>query len=176
MDQHLQSLIHLELNKLPYPIVDEMADANQEKDEEWRTWTPVNSLVTDEEIQEMESRIGHPLPQSYHRFLKHKHFYDLQIDECSFCAHPAGIWRASLSEMIFNGYPREFLLDTGRIPFANWSDWGLLCFDTTIKCKNHDYPIVRWDHEVFDHFEAAYPNFEHMIQTLHAATHDNGTV
>lgn len=33
-------------------------------------------------------------------------------------------------EMIFDVYPTEFLIEKGYVSFAEWSDWGLLCFDT----------------------------------------------
>ncbi len=125
IDKYLDELVAIELNRLPGEIVPEMADPNQDENEEWRVWHPIQSLVTDDEIKEFELRLGHPLPETYKRFLKHKHFYELEIGECSFCEHPAGNWRASLSEMIFDGYPREFLIDTGRIHIANWSDRGL---------------------------------------------------
>tara|TARA_R110001583_G_scaffold127391_2_gene278990 strand:- start:430 stop:669 length:240 start_codon:yes stop_codon:yes gene_type:complete len=69
-------------------------------------------------------------------------------------------------KMIFNGYPSEDLIEKGRIPFANWSDWGLLCFDTTADCKNNNYPIVLWDHEVYDEFQIQYSDFENMITKL----------
>ncbi len=173
IDKYLDQLISIELNKLPGEIVPEMSDPDQEKNEEWRIWNPIQSKVTDEEIEEFESRLGHKLPESYKKFLKYKHFYELQIGECSFCEHPAGIWRASLSEMIFDGYPREFLIDAGRIPFANWSDWGLLCFDTTAENQNNDYPIVLWDHEIFDEFEPKYSNFDNMIIELDKEEKEN---
>lgn len=175
IDKHLDELVAIELNKLPCEIVPEMADPNQDKNEEWRIWNPIQSRVTDDEIEEFESRLGHKLPESYKRFLKHKHFYELQINECSFCEHQARVWRASLSEMIFEGYPREYLIDTGRIPFANWSDWGLLCFDTTANHNNNDYPVVLWDHEVFDEFESKYSNFETMIKELDKELEENAS-
>ena len=175
IDEYLKELTDLQLNKLPTKIVTEMADPNQDENEEWRIWNPVKSQVTDIEIEEFESRLGHKLPKSYIKFLKYKHFYELQISECSFCEHPLGIWRASLSEMIFNEYPRELLLDKGKIPFANWSDWGLLCFDTNNKHTNNEYPIVLWDHEMFDEFEPKYINFEAMINELNSDAKENAS-
>ena len=175
IDEYLYELISIELNKLPGEIVPEMSDPNQDKNEEWKIWNPIQSKVTDEEIEEFESRLGHNLPESYKEFLKYKHFYELQIGECSFCEHPARIWRASLSEMIFDGYPREFLIDKGRIPFANWSDWGLLCFDTTVVNQNNDYSIVLWDHEMFEEFEPKYSNFENMIIELDKENKENAS-
>jgi len=166
IDKYLNKQIAIQLNKLPIEIVPEMADPNQDQNEEWKIWNPIPSQVTNEEIKDFELRLGYQLPESYKTFLKYKHFYELQIGECSFCEHPAGIWMASLSKMIFDGYPRAFLIDTGRIPFAAWSDWGVLCFDTTTKHHQNDYPIVLWDHEVFDQFEPKHLNFATMIIEL----------
>ena len=166
IDKYLEMTIKAGLNRLPVKIETEMADSNQDKNEEWRIWNPIPSKATDKEISEFEDYIGYKLPDSYNRFLKYKHFYELMISECSFCSHPVNVWRAALTKMIFEGYPREFLIDTGRIPFADWSDWGLLCFDTTIKVQNNDYPIVLWDHEICDEFEIKYKSFEEMIFQL----------
>ena len=148
VDYHLQKWMGAEGNKLPTEIDSLMADPDQNPKEEWRTWFPINSRVTDSEISEFEDRIGHVLPADYITFLKHKHFYELNISEASFCEHPVFTWRKSLSEMIFDGYPKEFLIERGLIPFANWSDWGHLCFDTSGKNSDHNYPIVIWDHEI----------------------------
>lgn len=166
IDKHLNNLVLLELNKLPKEIANAMTDSKQDKTEEWRVWNPIKSTVSDLEIEEIESRLGHEFPLSYKRFLKHKHFYVLQIGECSFCEHPIGTWRTTLMEMILNGYPREFLIDKGKIPFANWSDWGLLCFDTTTNQINNEYPIVLWDHEFLNQFTPKHESFEKMIIEL----------
>jgi hypothetical protein len=166
IDKYLKKTIDVGLNKLPTEIEPEMANSNQDKNEEWRTWFPIPSKVLDEEINDYENYIGHKFPESYKRFLKHKHFYELMISECEFCEHPVNSWRASLTEMIFEGFPREFLIDKGRIPFANWSDWGLLCFDTSAAKSDNEYAIVLWDHERSDEFKPKYESFEQMIYQL----------
>ncbi len=154
------------MNSRPTKIEPEMAEKNANKNQEWNKWFPIKSTVTDLELEELEKEIGHKLPLSYKNFLKYKHFYELYISECSFCAHPIKTWRAKIMEMIFDGYPSEDLIETGRIPFANWSDWGLLCFDTTTKSENNNYPIVLWDHETYDEFQFQYSDFESMIVEL----------
>ena len=143
-----------------------MADPNQDLSKEWKTWFPIPSKITDGELAEFEDQLGKQLPEAYKRFLKYKHFYDLYISECSFFRHPVNTWRSILIEEIFDGYPTEYLIDKGRIPFASWSDWGLLCFDTTAKNENNDYPIVLWDHEVEDDFQKKYKSFESMLIAL----------
>ena len=173
IDTYLKELLDAELNTLPIQIVPEMSDPNQDKNSEWQIWHPVASTVTDADIEVFERRIGHQFPTSYKRFLQYKHFYELQIGSCSFCEHPFGIWHASLATMIFDGDPREFLIDKGRIPFANWSDWGLLCFDTTAQCEANDYPIVLWDHEDAGQFEFQFSNFETMLFELDQEEKEN---
>ncbi len=166
IDECLQFWISEELNTQVRAVEPEMSDPNQDQRVDWKTWYPIPSKVTDEEIKEFELRLGHKLPESYKRFLKYKHFYELAIGECTFCEHPVNTWRTSLSNMIFDGYPREYLIDEGRIPFASWSDWGLLCFDTTASVADHNYPIVLWDHERSDEYEEKYADFETMIVKL----------
>ena len=166
VNRHLQKWADLQLNKLPTHIEPEMADPTQEQSEEWRTWIPIKSKVTDEEIRDFEEQLGHRLPDSYKTFLKHKHFYDLQISEVSFCSHPVNIWRRKQVDKIFDGYPREFLIDKGYIPFADWSDWGLLCFDTTRHNGDFNFPIVLWDHEIADEVKDEYNDFLSMLTTI----------
>jgi hypothetical protein len=147
VDKYLQWQTEAGLNKLPMPIQPEMADSTQNPQEEWRVWFPIASQVTNEEIADHEEYIGYTYPDSYKAFLKHKHFYDLQIAEVGFCRHPVHVWRGELSGMIYEGYPREFLIDRGLIPFASYSDWGMVCFDTSKRLENGEYLIILWDHE-----------------------------
>ena len=166
IDTHLKKLVDIKLNMLPGQIETEMSDPNQDKKEEWRTWFPIDSKVTDDEIQEIVGRIGFKLPEDYITFLKHKHFYELRISEVSFCRHPVNTWRAKLTEMIFEGYPTEYLIEKGYIPFADWSDWGLLCFDTNRNQSDNNYPIVLWDHEIEDEVHDEYKDFYDLITNL----------
>lgn len=166
IDSHLKKLIDNGLNTLPINVEIEMSDQNQDKNEEWKTWFPIDSKVTDIQIEEIENRIGHKFPNDYKTFLKHKHFYELQISEASFCEHPVNKWRASLTEMIYGGYPTEFLIEKGYIPFINWSDWGLLCFDTNKNSGDCNYPIVLWDHEMAEEFEEKSKDFFELIIAL----------
>lgn len=166
IDTYLKKWVDLKLNTLPGQIETEMSDPSQDEKEEWRIWFPINSKVTDNEIKEIEGRIGHMLPDDYKTFLKHKHFYELHISEVSFCRHPVNTWRSGLTEMIFDGYPTEYLIEKGYIPFADWSDWGLLCFDTNRNQSDHNYPIVLWDHEIADEVQEQYKDFYDLITKL----------
>lgn len=163
VDKRLSFWMETELNQLPCDIEEEML-APVQPDEEWKFWLPVQSTVTDAELQELEKEIGFIFPDDFKIFLKHKHFYELQIAEVSFCPHPVNTWKASLREMMFETYPREFLFDKGYVPFAVYSDWGLLCFDT----HNHN-TIVRWDHEDENSFEYQYKSFDELLSEISKA-------
>lgn len=175
LEKHLKKIVSIGLNKLPISIEPEMADSTQPPDEEWRIWHPMPSKVSDDEIANFENQLGHKLPKTYQNFLKFQHFYELYIGECTFASHPVNSWRSSLTEMIFDGYPREYLIDRGLIPFADWSDWGHLCFNTNEQSFENNYPIVLWDHELADEFQPKILNFESMIVTLDQEENQNAS-
>lgn len=160
IDQALNFWIENELNQLPGEIEEKMLAPNQ-SDEEWKFWLPLTSTITDVELQGLEAETGFNFPEDFKIFLKHKHFYELQISEISFCPLPASSWKTSLREMMFETYPREFLFDKGYVPFAVYSDWGLLCFDT-----HNNNVVVRWDHEIEDSFEYQYQNFYELLTEI----------
>lgn len=166
INTYLIKWVDIGLNKLPVQIETEMSDPSQDKKDEWRIWLPIDSIITDDEIEEIEERIGYRLPVDYKTFLKYKHFYELHISEVSFCRHPVNTWRARLTEMIFDGYPTEYLIEKGYIPFADWSDWGLLCFDANRNQSDNNYPIVLWDHEIADDVQDQYKDFYELITKL----------
>lgn len=97
IDRTLTFWIENEVNKLPCDIEAEML-APVQTDDEWKTWLPVKSTVTDTELEIFEAETGFVFPEDFKIFLKHKHFYELQISEVSFCSHPINLWRASLRE------------------------------------------------------------------------------
>lgn len=166
IDTYIEKWVEIGLNKLPGQIETEMADPDQDKKEVWQTWLPIESKVTDDEIQVFERQIGNKLPGDYKTFLKYKHFYELQISEISFFKHPVNTWAIELKKMIFQGYPTEYLVEKGYIPFANWSDWGMICFDTNRNKIENDYPIVLWDHEIADKVQDVYLNFYDFITRI----------
>ncbi len=141
-----------------------MADPNQDDQEEWRSWKAIPSQVTEAEIKALEQTIGYALPPSFQRFLKYKHFYELHLGECSFASHPLHTWRDALKRMIFEGYPKEYLIDKGLIPFADWSDC-LLCFDTNNKSGNK-YSIVLWCDDQPNEGEYMASDFEALLIKL----------
>ena len=166
IDASLKKCVDRKLNKLPVQIELEMADPNQDKNEEWRIWFPIDSMVTDGDLAELEGKIGHSLPDDYKTFLKYKHFYELHISEVSFCPHPINTWKKKLTDMILNNYPPECLSEKGYLPFASFNDWGLLCFDTNRNQSDKNYPIVLWDHETEDEVQDMCKDFYELIIRL----------
>lgn len=126
----------------------------------------IPSQVTNEELFIFEEKTGVRFPDSYRTFLKFRHFLNLFVQDCNFPAHLPETWQKTLISTIFEGYPREKIFDIGRIPFADWEDWGILCFDTTVTVDNFDYPIVLWDHERPDRFEFKFKNFASLWAEL----------
>jgi hypothetical protein len=151
IDKYLQNWITLGLNYLPSKIDIEMTDINIEQKQGWIIWFPIESRISDNDVIEFENKIGYKLPKDYITLLQHKHFYELHISEASFFKLPLNSWKNDLSYMVLDAYPQEFLLGKGLVPFADWSDWGLLCFDTTQKSIDNNYTVVLWDNE--DPFE-----------------------
>jgi hypothetical protein len=113
------------------------------------------------------------LPKDYTTLLQHKHFYDLHIFEASFFKLPVNSWEKDLSDMILNAYPPEFLIGRGLIPFADWLDWGLLCFDTTKECVDNNYSIFLWDHESPFETEKFANNFYELLVKLNEEENKN---
>lgn len=137
-------------------------DMVSESNELGTTWKPISSTVTDKQLDELEKTIGYPIPASFRDFLKYKHFVELHIGEVTFFSHPSSDWQKFILEPIFNGYPTEHLIDKGLMPFADYSDWGYVCFDLK-NMNNNESKVFLWDHEQADDIELIYPNFDSMI-------------
>lgn len=175
IDKHLRSWMEKELNVLPVAIEPEMAKSGEPMNAAgWHKWYPVESSVSDDEISAVESQLKFNLPRSYKTLLKHTHFYELIIDEARFSGQEIRKWKKHLVDRAFNGYPRELLIDKGYIPFADWSDWGLLCFDTSISVVDNEYPVVLWDHERWDQFDLFSDNFQSLLVKLDQLSEKNG--
>lgn len=174
IDAHLKLCVENELNKHPGEIEAEMADHTQVPEEDWRTWFPIDSKVTEADIESFEKQLGYKLPEDYKTFLKYKHFYELQISEASFCRHPVNTWLKHQHTMIFDGWPAEELIEKGLIPFADWSDWGLLCFNTNSDFGGKDYPIVLWDHDDRDEVKQVADNFKDLVIRLNKEGNEMG--
>lgn len=125
-------------------------------------WAALPSRATDAQIAVIEQKIGHILPNTYKRLLKHKHFEELYIGDCTFYGHTVEHWDTNFIEHVLYTYDNEFLIDNGKIPFASYQDYGWFCFDTKAECAQNDYPIVVLGHEDYSEI-ATYKNFIEML-------------
>lgn len=176
VDRHLQLWIDNGLNACPVPIDPEMTMPNEPIDNEgWQKWFPIKSAIIDSDIDEIEKQLGFTLPTSYKAFLKYKHFYDLHISEAHFARLDIRNWKQNLLNMVYDNFPTEFLIDKGYIPFADWNDWGVLCFDTNGLTQNNDYPVILWDHDNWEEYQPFAENFEQLLIKLDNEISDNGS-
>ena len=127
----------------------EMFDPNIPSESDWKGWKPIPSVLDDSDLNKLEKMIGIELPLSYRHFLKHKHFYELEISDyaVNLHAHLPDKSLESFKELFFEYFDPGYLIEKGLIYFADFQDYGLLCFDSNIKRENNEYPIVFIDHE-----------------------------
>ncbi|WP_264788147.1 SMI1/KNR4 family protein [Aureispira anguillae] len=171
VDRSLSSLKKADLMSRPHanmPI--EMIDRSVEQKSDWIPWKAIPSKVTDQDISELENRIKLKYPKLYIDFLKYKHFYELEnVAEITFFKHCIRDWKSNLTEYYFEYWAPEEIIEKGFIPFADYSDWGIVCFDTN-RMKNNDCPIVMFDHETLYNepvsFEELYDSFGLMANEL----------
>ena len=133
-------------------IPGEMLDTSIEPSDDWRGWKPIASIITDEDINLLEKKIKYALPLSYRHFLKYKHFIHLRIPdiEVNLPNHLPDKNLTEILELVFNCNVPELVIGKGFIYFADFSDYGLLCFDANETRENNEYPVVYIDHELGD--------------------------
>ena len=166
VDNGIEWLKQKDLLMRPDPnMPDEMLDSFGKFSDDWKPWKAIPSTVTDSEIEEVESRIGHKLPNSFKSFLKYKHFYELKTnDSYEPFQHLIYKWQNEFYERNFNEDLREFMLDKGYIWFGDFQDWGFLCFDTNkVVNDENEYPVVLIDHETIDQQEQMYSDFKQCL-------------
>jgi hypothetical protein len=130
-------------------------------------WKVIPSTVTDKQIQEYEKQLGLRLPDSYKFFVKYKNFIEMSLGEYPvvFFKNLSTDWMETLLEQ--SQYYREHLEGRGLIPFADYSDVGVICFDSNASTGDDlEYPVVWLDHD--DGFHQVIPlarNFTHLIRS-----------
>ena len=150
----------------PAEVPEEMQDDSIEQIDDWSGWKPINSIIEDEDIDSLEREIGLPLPFSYREFLKTKHFFELQIPNGSVNL-PGMLPDKGLSflkKLVFETMEPGLLIGKGFIYFADFEDYGLLCFNTNVKADQNEYPVVFIDHEELDEIHPYADNFRALIE------------
>lgn len=166
IDESLHEMSKTDISMMtPAEVPKEMRDDSIEKMDDWIGWKPIASIIEDSDINRIEKIIDYPLPLSYREFLKYKHFYQLIIPDRG--VNLPGILPDKeltfLKELVFEMGEPDLILGQGYIYFADFEDYGLLCFNANIKAKNNEYPVVFIDHEDFDDIHLYANNFKELL-------------
>ena len=154
------------LMKFPGNIPEEMLDTSIETSNDWKGWKPIKSIINDNDLNALENRIRYQLPPSYRAFLKYKHFFELRIPDLAvnFPKHLPDKELNFLLEYVFNYMVPELIIGKGYIYFADFEDYGLLCFNTNEKSENNEYPVVYIDHEDLEDIHPYASNFLELLE------------
>ena len=177
VDKHLELLAHDGLSRIDTGEGDNFDMIRPFRDavtgEEYSIWVPIPTQITEQEIEALEDIVKCSLPKSYRFFLQYRFFFELYIDELNMYNHTAARWKKEIVDRVLNGYPRKFLMDKGYLPFAGYSDWGNLCFDTNQNRPGNEYPVVLWDHDSPDGVTPISDSFTKMLQQLSDTDDEN---
>lgn len=161
IDRSLERWVAEHLNYLPMAIPPDMATGQMQDD--WSCWLPIDSSVTPEELALLEQELQVAFPPQYRSLLQHKHFMELHVGEVGFFSHPSTGWQDSIKKHVLKGWPREWLLDKGFLPFAEYSDWGLWCFSTREVDPFGEYAVYLWDHDRPEKFQRVASTLESAL-------------
>ena len=111
----------------------------------WVTWKPIASTVTDADIHELQTAIGHLYPSLYVELLKYRHFYELDdAASISFIRHGVNAWKATLWDHYFFLQEPGTLRQQGYIQFAYDPQLKSICFDFNRRTPDgQDCAVVR---------------------------------
>ncbi|MCB0479530.1 MAG: SMI1/KNR4 family protein [Crocinitomicaceae bacterium] len=167
IDESLSVMAKTDISMMtPGEVPKEMQDGSNKNDDGWRRWKPIDSIIEDSDIEKVEKEIGYPLPQSYREYLKYKHFIELRIPDRA--VNLPGILPDKeinfLKELVFEMMEPELIIGRGYIYFADFNDYGLLCFDANEKVQNNEYRIVFIDHEDEEAVHLYANNFKELME------------
>ena len=172
IDANLETILLNDMMRLPGRTPLAMQDDTKTAIDDWLPWKPIESTVSTSDIEELEQEINLRYPKLYVEFLQYKHFCELwQVAEITFFRHEIDNWRQTLLNRYYDAWLPEQLIDKGYIHFADYSDWGIVCFDTNEqRSDDYDCPIIMIDHELlFDNpvpKKTLYSSFAEMMQSL----------
>lgn len=171
VDNAIGRLEALGVNASPDPNMPvEMYADGETGQQEWKHWQGIDSIVTDEDLNQLEQQIGYKLPLPYRQLLQYRHFYKLDnVGEINLLSHVYGRWKDILLDQYYNYNEPDEIIHKGYVPFAYYSDWGIVCFDTN-RMTDGDCPVVMLDHEcLWDDpvpVEELYPSVQVMFSEL----------
>ena len=134
-----------------------MKDGASEAGDPFVKWKPIPSQVTEENIQQLEKLMKHPLPVSYKTLLQYQHFVEMTVgeEEVSFFRNLPNNWLNELRETIVDYDEFGGLLDRHLLPIADFGEDGVVCFDANAPAPDFEYPLVRLDFG--DEFKKVHP-------------------
>jgi hypothetical protein len=166
VDETLARMRAVAINMMvPGEIPEEMLDTSILGSEDWRAWKAIPSIVTDVDLDRLEGKIGRKLPPSYRELLQYKHFGCLDIPNRAvrlFSHWPDHHFRHLVNHI--HNYDSEGLIDQGYIYFADFEDYGYLCFDTNVPRENNEWKVVYIDHEELDVVHDYAENFLALLE------------
>jgi len=120
-------------------------------DDGWVEWRVLPSTLTQADVTAVEKKFGVTFPPlfrayllaRFHRFdqVKSRH-YDQQI----FMTDTPSVKPLKPLKDLMSSW--RSLIDAAFVPFAQWGDgWGPMCFDSSCRGADGDFPIVWMDHE-----------------------------
>jgi len=151
---------------VPGDIPSEMLDMTIEPMDDWRGWRPIDSIITDEDIQQFEKKIAVSLPSSYKEYLKYKHFFRLRLPDVAtnLFKHLPDKSLTELNYHVFDSHEPELIIGRKYIYIADFHDYGLLCFDANESIQDNEYKIVYMDHENLDDIHVYANNFRALME------------
>jgi hypothetical protein len=78
-------------------------------------------------------------------------------------SHVPGRTIAVMRDLVFGSFDPELLIGRGYIYFADFDDYGLLCFDANEVRNDNEYPIVYIDHENLEEVHVYASNFYDLL-------------
>ncbi len=172
IDDNLEIISQNDMMYLPGQIPVAMQDDTKPVTDDWLPWKPIASTVSASDISELEQVISSRYPKLYVEFLQYKHFCELwPVAEITFFGHEIDSWKEELLSHYQKSWLPEKLIGQGLIYFANYSDWGIVCFNTNEqRSDDYDCPIIMIDHELlFDNpvpKKTLYSSFSEMMKSL----------
>jgi len=145
----------------------EMRDHSIEKESDWIGWKPIKTNLTLNDFKSFELAIGFNLPSSYKYFLSYKYFYKLNLinPSINFPTNLPEEGFDSLKEFMFGFSDGKELFEKGYLYFADFYDYGYLCFNANKEQENHEYEILYFDHEEIETPHLYCENFKKLLES-----------
>jgi len=116
-------------------VPDNMKNLEMEDKNNWFSWKAIESIINENELNELEKRIGLRYPLLYKEFLLYKHFYRVEkIKGVEFFSHKSNNWKSDLIKQYKMQEP-EITIKKGFIPFGFLEGGKNVCFDTNDNLK-----------------------------------------